>query len=159
MAWQVERSDSQIAVAITAGMAGTPMPPAAASHAGAGAIGRRVSSHAADASQGAWPQRRSRRQRRRRGGRRGARVDLAARAVADRRAQRHASSDAGDRAFDAYIAFEPIETPARARDPGVVASMETLFTDFKGAVRANDLRGAERALRRDRVEHAEGRRR
>jgi high-affinity iron transporter len=27
-------------------------------------------------------------------------------------------SDAGDRAFDAYIAFEPLETPARAKQPG-----------------------------------------
>jgi high-affinity iron transporter len=55
-------------------------------------------------------------------------------------------SHASDRAFDAYLAFEPIETPARARDPGVVASMEKLFTDFKAAVRANDIRGAERAF-------------
>jgi high-affinity iron transporter len=56
------------------------------------------------------------------------------------------SNDASDRAFDAYLAFEPIETPARARDPGVVASMEKLFTDFKAAVRVNDVRAAERAL-------------
>jgi len=55
-------------------------------------------------------------------------------------------SDASDRAFDAYLAFEPIESRARARDPGVVASMEKLYNDFKGAVRANDLRSAERAL-------------
>jgi high-affinity iron transporter len=54
-------------------------------------------------------------------------------------------TEAGDRAFDAYLAFEPIETPARARDPGVVAAMERLFADFKGAIRANDLRGAQRA--------------
>jgi high-affinity iron transporter len=56
------------------------------------------------------------------------------------------TSEASDRAFDAYLAFEPIETPARARDPGVVASMEKLFTDFMAAVRANDIRGAERAF-------------
>jgi high-affinity iron transporter len=55
------------------------------------------------------------------------------------------SSEAGDRAFDAYIAFEPIETPARARNPGVVATMERLFADFKGAIRGNDIHGAERA--------------
>jgi high-affinity iron transporter len=55
------------------------------------------------------------------------------------------AGEAYDRAFDAYVAFEPIETPARARDPGVVSSMEKLFADFKGAVRANDLRRAERA--------------
>ena len=34
------------------------------------------------------------------------------------------TAEAGDRAFDAYIAFEPLETPARARQPGIVASME-----------------------------------
>jgi len=53
-------------------------------------------------------------------------------------------SDAGDKAFDSYLAFEPIETPARARDPGVVASMERLFAEFKGAIRTRDTRGAER---------------
>src|SRR3954454_5589702 len=57
---------------------------------------------------------------------------------------------ASDRAFDAYLAFEPIETPARARDPGVVASMEKLFADFKASVRNNDIHAAERA--RDAIE-------
>ena len=55
------------------------------------------------------------------------------------------SSEAGDLAFDAYIAFEPLETRANARDPGLVASVERQFADFKGAVRGNDVRGAERA--------------
>jgi high-affinity iron transporter len=55
------------------------------------------------------------------------------------------SSEAGDRAFDAYIAFEPLETKARARDPGLVAALERHFADFRGAVRASDLREAERA--------------
>ncbi|MEP6905806.1 MAG: cytochrome c, partial [Gemmatimonadales bacterium] len=45
-------------------------------------------------------------------------------------------ADAGDRAFDAYIAFEPLETPARARQPGLVSAMERHFADFKAAVRA-----------------------
>jgi high-affinity iron transporter len=54
-------------------------------------------------------------------------------------------SDAGERAFDAYIAFEPLETRARAKNPGLVASAERLFADFKGAVRSGDIRGAERA--------------
>jgi high-affinity iron transporter len=58
--------------------------------------------------------------------------------------------DASDRAFDAYLAFEPIETPARARDPGVVASMEKLFADFKANIRDNDIHSAERA--RDAIE-------
>jgi high-affinity iron transporter len=60
------------------------------------------------------------------------------------------SGDASDRAFDAYIAFEPIEGPARAKSPGLVASMEKLFADFKGAVRSNDVRAAER--HRDAIE-------
>ena len=55
------------------------------------------------------------------------------------------TSDAGDRAFDAYIAFEPLETPARARQPGLVASMERHFADFKGALRGEDLTVAQRA--------------
>lgn len=54
-------------------------------------------------------------------------------------------ADAGDRAFDAYIAFEPLETPARARQPGLVSSMERHFADFKGALRGKDLSVAERA--------------
>jgi high-affinity iron transporter len=55
------------------------------------------------------------------------------------------TADAGDRAFDAYIAFEPLETPARARQPGLVASMERHFADFKGALRGSDLSVAQRA--------------
>jgi high-affinity iron transporter len=60
------------------------------------------------------------------------------------------SVDAEDRAFDAYIAFEPLETPARARNAGLVASMEKEFADFRGAVRAGDWRLAER--KRDVIE-------
>ena len=54
------------------------------------------------------------------------------------------SADAGDRAFDSYIAFEPLETPARARNAGLVASMEKDFANFRGAVRSGDWRAAER---------------
>jgi high-affinity iron transporter len=53
--------------------------------------------------------------------------------------------EAADLAFDAYLAFEPLETRARARDPGLVAAAERQFADFKGAVRRGDVRGAERA--------------
>jgi len=55
------------------------------------------------------------------------------------------SEEAGDRAFDAYIAFEPMESRARARGPGLVANMEKLFADFRGAVRSGNVRAAERA--------------
>lgn len=55
------------------------------------------------------------------------------------------SAEAGDRAFDAYIAFEPLETPVRAKKPGLVTTMERYFADFKGAVRRNDMEGARNA--------------
>jgi high-affinity iron transporter len=54
-------------------------------------------------------------------------------------------ADAGDRAFDAYIAFEPLETPARAKQPGLVSSMERHFAEFKGAVRKRDMNAAQGA--------------
>ena len=60
------------------------------------------------------------------------------------------TGDASDKAFDAYIAFEPMESPARARNPGLVATMERLFADFKGSVRSGDVRAAERS--RDAIE-------
>lgn len=52
------------------------------------------------------------------------------------------TAEAGDRAFDAYIAFEPLETPARAKKPGLVSTMEKHFADFKGAVRRSDIAAA-----------------
>lgn len=54
-------------------------------------------------------------------------------------------SDAGDRSFDAYIAFEPLETTARHKNPGLVTRMERHFAEFKGAVRQGDVAGAVRA--------------
>jgi high-affinity iron transporter len=60
-------------------------------------------------------------------------------------ARKGQTAEAGDRAFDAYIAFEPLETSARAKKPGLVATMESHFADFKGAVKANDLLGAKRS--------------
>ncbi len=55
------------------------------------------------------------------------------------------TAEAGDRAFDAYIAFEPLETPVRAKKPALVTTMERHFADFKGAVRRNDMEGARAA--------------
>jgi high-affinity iron transporter len=60
-------------------------------------------------------------------------------------ARKGRTAEAGDRAFDAYIAFEPLETPARARQPGLVSSMERHFADFKGALRGSDISIAQRA--------------
>ncbi len=55
------------------------------------------------------------------------------------------TAEAGDRAFDAYIAFEPLETSARAKKPGLVSTMERHFADFKGAVKRDDLTAAKRS--------------
>ena len=49
---------------------------------------------------------------------------------------------ASDHAFDAYIAFEPLEPITRAKDPGLVASLERSFAEFKGAVGAGNVRAA-----------------
>ena len=53
--------------------------------------------------------------------------------------------EANDRAFDSYIAFEPLESRARARSPGLVTAMERYFAEFKGHLRARDIRAAERS--------------
>jgi high-affinity iron transporter len=55
------------------------------------------------------------------------------------------NAEAGDRAFDAYIAFEPLETSARAKKPGLVATMERHFADFKGAVKRSDIKSAKQS--------------
>ena len=52
---------------------------------------------------------------------------------------------ARDRAFDAYIAFEPLEAITRAKSPGLVSSLERSFADFKIAVRGGNLRAADDA--------------
>jgi high-affinity iron transporter len=148
-AWQAERSDSQFALAVTAGMPGTPMPPASnltpaqvrsvvaylrtlpmrprTVAAATGGPARDSGSTRAAAN---------------------AALSLLEQSLTAARNGR--ASEAADRAFDAYIAFEPIETPARARNPGVVSTMERLFADFKGAIRGDDIHGAERA--RDAIE-------
>src|ERR1019366_1295245 len=58
-------------------------------------------------------------------------------------ARDHRAADAGDLAFDAYIAFEPLEASARMRNPGLVADMERHFADFKSAMKAGDIGAAE----------------
>jgi FTR1 family protein len=144
--WQAERNDEQLAAVVRDGMPGTPMPssrelsdtqvqrvvaylrtlPMRDRNPSTVAARTDSSSDAAAANA----------------------LSLLEQSLTAARAGR--SSDASDRAFDAYLAFEPIETPARARDPGVVASMEKLFADFKASIRDNDIHGAERA--RDAIE-------
>ncbi len=55
---------------------------------------------------------------------------------------------AGDLAFDAYVAFEPLESQVRTRDPGLVTLLERHFADFKGAVNNHDIAGANSARTR-----------
>jgi high-affinity iron transporter len=146
-AWQAERTDAQLAAAIRAGVPGTPMPPAHdltdAQVQSVVAYLRSLPSrdHASglitNAGNGGGSNTAASNS-----------LSLLEQSLTAARAGR--IGDANDRAFDAYLAFEPIETPARARDPGVVSSMERLFADFKAAVRANDIHGAERA--RDAIE-------
>lgn len=140
LAWQVERSDAQIAAAIRDGVVGTAMPPSRdlsasdvmhlVAHVRTLALNDVPTAVTApDASDA---------------------PAVAARVMALLDESLNAArtgrrNEAGDRAFDAYIAFEPLETPARARNPGLVASLERLFADFKGAVKAADTRSAERA--------------
>jgi high-affinity iron transporter len=57
-------------------------------------------------------------------------------------ARRGSVTAASDGAFDAYLAFEPLETVARAKDPGLVTSLERSFSEFRVAVRSGDVRAA-----------------
>jgi high-affinity iron transporter len=137
--WQVERSDEQLAEVVRAGIPGTAMPPSAdltpaqvqSMVAFLRTLPMRANAVAASDS--------------------GSAKDVTRQIVALLEQSLSAAKsgrpgDATDRAMDAYIAFEPIESPARAKNPGLVASMERIFTDFKGAVRASDVRAAERLL-------------
>jgi high-affinity iron transporter len=49
---------------------------------------------------------------------------------------------ASDGAFDAYLAFEPLETIARAKDPRRVSELERSFGEFRVAVRRGDTHAA-----------------
>ncbi|MCC6316187.1 MAG: cytochrome c/FTR1 family iron permease [Gemmatimonadaceae bacterium] len=136
--WQAERSDKQLGDAIRAGVAGSAMPASrdlndadveqlVAHMRVLGLSDIPVTQDSASRADGAAV---------------GARViALLDEALTAARTGRKA--EAGDKAFDSYIAFEPLETPARARNPGLVASMERMFADFKGAVKSGDIRAAE----------------
>jgi high-affinity iron transporter len=140
-AWQAERSDSQLVMAVREGKIGTPMPPAQLTQPQVQSVvaylrslpGRQRSTDllpaVATSDSATMAGRRS--------------ISLLDQSLtAARNAQ---MVEAEDRAFDAYLAFEPIEGTARAKDPGAVSSMEQRFAEFKAAIHVNDLRGAERA--------------
>jgi high-affinity iron transporter len=141
-AWQAERSDAELARIVRDGLPGTAMPSStnldssqvarvvAYLRAMSASASRTSAPNVAEASADAKATAR----------RVLATLDQALSASRGGRA-----SEAGDLAFDAYLAFEPLETRARARDPGLVAAVERQFADFKGAVRSGDARAAERA--------------
>jgi high-affinity iron transporter len=141
LAWQMEHSDEEILSAVVNGIPASAMPPArdlsaqdsasivayvrtlpSKDRSGAGQLANRDSAGAQAAARNVIAQ--------------------LEQSLSFARSGR--GDDAGDKAFDAYIAFEPLEGPARAKNPGLVSSMERQFADFKAAVRSNDLRGAER---------------
>ena len=145
-AWQAERTDEQLAAVVRDGMSGTPMPPSkdltpaqvqsVVAYLRTLPLRERNGSVAARTDSGSSAAAASHS------------LSLLEQSLTAARAGH--LGDASDRAFDAYLAFEPIETPARARDPGVVASMEKLYGDFKANIRDNDIHGAEQA--RDAIE-------
>ena len=138
-AWQAEKSDVQIAHSIRAGVVGAAMPPnrdltdgdldRVVSYVRTLSLNDQPAARAAASTDRVNAQRRV--------------MSLLDEALAAARGGRH--DEAADRAFDSYIAFEPMETPARARDPGMVLALERHFADFRGAIGANDLRAAERS--------------
>jgi high-affinity iron transporter len=139
-AWQAERSDAQIAAAIRDGVLGTTMPAARdLSAAELNGLVAWVRSMSLDDAPGAQTGASSD-------------PDSTIRTVmhhlrsAMASAQGNRKEEADDHAFDAYIAFEPLETPARARSPGTVAALERHFADFRGAVAGRDFRSAERSM-------------
>jgi high-affinity iron transporter len=148
-AWQAEHSDVQIAAAIREGVSGSAMP--GNPHLSDGDVAKMVAyvrslplrggvvSVASTASAQADSS-----------GEAAAKAVLAKLDEALSAARSGRIDDANDRGFDAYIAFEPLETPARAKSPGLVASMERQFADFRGAIKTNDLRTAEKT--RDAIE-------
>jgi high-affinity iron transporter len=140
-AWQAERSDADIAQAIRAGLPGTAMP--ASRDLTDGELAAMVAYvRSLAAKQSPRPTLASR------NGKDGVETSREVMRLLDQSlaaARAGKTAEASDRAFDSYIAFEPLETPARAKSPGLVANMERQFADFKGAVKSSDIRRAEQA--------------
>ena len=143
--WQVDKSDAQIAEAIRDGVQGSAMPPSDLSAerlAKMVAYVRMLPVKRGDVpalarSDSLSPHQIAQRIR-----------SLLSRAITAAEAGR--TDDANDLAFDAYIAFEPLETSARAKAPGLVATLESRFAEFKAAASSGDARHAERT--RDAIE-------
>jgi high-affinity iron transporter len=145
VAWQSEHSDDQLADVVRAGIPGTAMPPSSelSQDQALSVVAYLRTLPMKDRANGVFASED------------GGKQDVSRTIVALLEQSLSAAksgrpSDAADRATDAYMAFEPIESPARAKNPGLVSSMERIFTDFKAAVRASDVRAAERL--RDAIE-------
>jgi high-affinity iron transporter len=136
-AWQVQRSDSEMAVVIREGVPGSPMPPmrqlSASEELEVVAYLRSIAirqnhngaeSDSNDASAAAAKS-----------------LNFLEQSLSAARAGK--VDDASDRATDAYIAFEPVETRSRPKNPGLVLTMELTYQRFKAAVRAGNIRAAE----------------
>jgi len=138
--WQAQRSDSQIALAIRAGVPGSPMPPmrgvTAAEEQGIVAYLRRLAIEqpltAADSDGHDDATRAATKS-----------IGLLEQSLSAARAGR--TTDARARATDAYMPFEPVETRSRPKNPGLILTMEQTYQRFKSAVEASDIRGAEEA--------------
>ena len=143
--WQVEKSDAQIADAIRNGIPGTAMPATElADDRLAKMVAyvrmlpvRRGDVPALARTDSLDPPQIAQRVR-----------ALLSRSIAAAQAGR--TDEANDFAFDAYIAFEPLETSARAKSPGLIATLESRFAEFKAAASSGDARHAERV--RDAIE-------
>jgi high-affinity iron transporter len=137
-AWQAQRSDSEMAVVIRNGVPGSPMP------------AMRFITPTEEQEIVAYLRSVALRQTRPAGGQADSTDASAAAArslnfleqsLSAARAGR--TDDAGDRATDAYIAFEPVETRSRPKNPGLVLTMEQTFARFKEAVKSGNIRAAE----------------
>jgi high-affinity iron transporter len=140
-AWQAERSDAQIALALRNGETGaSPLADAAPAEVWAAvAHVRATAAQQVAAASGAVA-----------AGDPGA-IAATVRAIVAEVVRRLDAGDrdgAGDQAFDAYLAFEPLETPARARAPGRVAEMERHFAELRAAAKAGDAAAARTAAAR-----------
>jgi high-affinity iron transporter len=136
-AWQVQRSDSEMAVVIRQGVPGSPMPPMRTLSASEEqeivtylrsiAIRQNHNGQAADSNDASAGAAKS--------------LNFLEQSLSAARAGN--TSDAVDRATDSYIAFEPVETRSRPKNPGLVKTMEQTYLRFKEAVRSGNIRAAE----------------
>jgi high-affinity iron transporter len=145
VAWQSEHSDDQLAEVVRTGIPGTAMPPSSelSAEQALSVVAYLRTLPTKDRANGMYASEAG-------GAQDVSRTIVALLEQSLSAAKSGRPTDAADRATDAYMAFEPIESPARAKNPGLVSSMERIFTDFKAAVRASDVRAAERL--RDAIE-------